>query len=285
MPFVFTATIDGVNLHVSVTPNVVQHSTLLDERPHKHSFVEFHYIFGGKETLFFPKEDQRVNLTPGQIAMIPRGLYHCAETEEDASVSRLCFNFSADPEAVSGNPILSVFQRGGQALILKDPAVSAAMDRWRSILEDDKDPMAQTREGVILLDVVLDVFRRLSEGRSVPLGQNQTKQRQKWLIEEHIFTRYHAPEGLEGLAQKLYLSPRQTRKLVKSFYGEDYKTLIIRQRMEMAQIFLESKKLSLEEVAEKIGYRSYSGFHLAFVRQFGITPGQYREQKQHAGEK
>ena len=145
--------------------------------------------------------------------------------------------------------------------------------------------MAQTREGVILLDVVLDVLRRLSAGKSVPLAQNQTKQRQKWLIEEHIFTRYHAPEGLEGLAQKLYLSPRQTRKLVKSFYGEDYKTLIIRQRMEMAQMFLESQKLSLEEVAELVGYRSYSGFHLAFVRQFGVTPGQYREQKQHADEK
>lgn len=279
MPFVFTAAIDDVNLHVSVTPNAVQHSTLIDERPHKHSFVEFHYIFGGKETLFFPQEDRRVSLTAGQIAMIPRGLYHCAETEEDASVSRLCFNFSMDAENISNSPVLSVFQRSGQALILKDAVISAAMERWRSILEDDKDPMAQTREGVVLLDVVLDVFRRLSEGKSVPLRQDQTKQRQKWLIEEHIFTRYHAPEGLEGLAQKLFLSPRQTRKLVKSFYGEDYKTLIIRQRMEMAQIFLKSQKWSLEEVAEKVGYRSYSGFHLAFVRQFNMTPGEFRGQK------
>lgn len=280
MPFVFTAAIDGAELHVSVTPNEIQHSALIDERPHKHSFVEFHYVYGGNETLFFPKEDKRVSLTGGMIAMIPRGLYHCAETEEESFVSRVCFNFSMDTEGASGNPILPVFQSTGQALILKDAAISTAMDRWRSILEDDKDPMGQTREGVALLDVVLDIFRRLSEGESVPLGQNQTKQRQKWLIEEHIFTRYHAPEGLEGLAQKLYLSPRQTRKLVKSFYGEDYKTLIIRQRMEMAQIFLESQQLSLEEVAEKIGYRSYSGFHLAFVRQFGITPGQYREGKQ-----
>lgn len=280
MPFVFTAAIDGAELHVSVTPNEIQHSALIDERPHKHSFVEFHYVYGGNETLFFPKEDKRVSLTGGMIAMIPRGLYHCAETEEESFVSRVCFNFSMDTEGASGNPILPVFQSTGQALILKDAAISAAMDRWRSILEDDKDPMGQTREGVALLDVVLDIFRRLSEGKSVPLRQNQTKQRQKWLIEEHIFTRYHAPEGLEGLAQKLYLSPRQTRKLVKSFYGEDYKTLIIRQRMEMAQIFLESQQLSLEEVAEKIGYRSYSGFHLAFVRQFGITPGQYREGKQ-----
>lgn len=280
MPLVFSTTIDGANLHVSVTPNEIQHSVLIDERPHKHSFVEFHYVYGGNETLFFPKEDKRVSLTGGMIAMIPRGLYHCAETEEESFVSRVCFNFSMDTEGASGNPILPVFQSTGQALILKDAAISAAMDRWRSILEDDKDPMGQTREGVALLDVVLDIFRRLSEGKSVPLRQNQTKQRQKWLIEEHIFTRYHAPEGLEGLAQKLYLSPRQTRKLVKSFYGEDYKTLIIRQRMEMAQIFLESQQLSLEEVAEKIGYRSYSGFHLAFVRQFGITPGQYREGKQ-----
>ena len=279
MPYEFTAAIEGANLNISVTPNQIQHSTLIDERPHKHTFVEFHYIFGGKETLYFPKEDNRVTLTGGMIAMIPRGLYHCAETEEASFVSRLCFNFSMDPEKLSGNPIYSVFQSAAQPLILRDHAVSAAMERWRSILEDEKDPMAQTRQGVILLDVILDIFRRLAEGKSVPLRQDQTKQRQKWLIEEYIFTRYHDPEGLEGLAKKLYLSPRQTRKLVKSFYGEDYKTLIIRQRMEMAQIFLASQKWSLEEVAEKVGYRSYSGFHLAFVRQFGITPGAFREQK------
>ena len=279
MPYEFTAAIEGANLNISVTPNQIQHSTLIDERPHKHTFVEFHYIFGGKETLYFPKEDNRVTLTGGMIAMIPRGLYHCAETEEASFVSRLCFNFSMDPEKLSGNPIYSVFQSAAQPLILRDHAVSAAMERWRSILEDEKDPMAQTRQGVILLDVILDIFRRLAEGKSVPLRQDQTKQRQKWLIEEYIFTRYHDPEGLEGLAKKLFLSLRQTRKLVKSFYGEDYKTLIIRQRMEMAQIFLASQKWSLEEVAEKVGYRSYSGFHLAFVRQFGITPGAFREQK------
>jgi AraC-like DNA-binding protein len=186
-----------------------------------------------------------------------------------------------DPEEEKENPVLPIFLSAREPLILCDPMIENAMERLRKILENDSDPMGDTREGVILLDVILSIFGRLSaKGKKPPKKQSQTKLRQKWLIEEHIFTRYHDPDGLDGLASKLYLSQRQTRKLVKHFYGEDYKTLIVRQRMEMAQLFLESPTLSLEEVAEKVGYRSYSGFHLAFVRSFGITPGEYRKQKQ-----
>ena len=280
MPYVFSAAVDGANFHVRVTPNLIQHSPLIDERPHKHFFVEFHYVFNGEETLFFPKEEKRLSLSKGMIVMIPRGIYHCAETKGNLAVSRLCFNFSMDPEEERENPVLPIFLSAREPLILCDPTIENAMERLRKILENESDPMGDTREGILLLDVILSIFGRLSaKGKTPPKKQSQTKLRQKWLIEEHIFTRYHDPDGLEGLAGKLYLSQRQTRKLVKHFYGEDYKTLIVRQRMEMAQLLLESPTLSLEEASEKVGYRSYSGFHLAFVRSFGITPGEYRKEK------
>ncbi|MBR7165454.1 MAG: helix-turn-helix transcriptional regulator [Clostridia bacterium] len=160
--------------------------------------------------------------------------------------------------------------------MLEGPFLTASLERCRRILEDKPTPLSRTREGVILLDVILDIFSRFCETKEAEKRKDQTKLRQRWLIEEHIGTRYHAPDGLAGLAKKLFLSQRQTRKLVRQFFGEDYKTLIIRQRMEMAQILLEERENTLEEVAESVGYRSYSGFHLAFVRTFGQSPGEYR---------
>ncbi|MBR3837366.1 MAG: helix-turn-helix domain-containing protein [Clostridia bacterium] len=277
MPYVFSAAVDKNQLHIRVAPNIIQQGSLVDERPHKHFFIEFHYVYQGEETLFFPTEEKRITLSAGMIAMIPQGVYHCAETAPDGKVTRLCFNFSIDPEGMRDNPIYLIFQNAGQALIFQDPWICGAMERCKSVLEDEADPIQETREGVILLDVILELFRRLSKGMGLHRRTGERELRQKWLIEEHIWTRYHAPDGLKGLAEKMFLSQRQTRKLVKQFYGEDYKTLIVRQRMEMAQIYLQSHTLSLEEVGEKIGYRSYSGFHLAFVRTFGMTPGEYRD--------
>ncbi len=276
MPYVFSTTIDGVNLHIRMNPNPLYRETLLNERPHKHFYIEFHYVYQGEEVLLFHKEKKEVHLTARQIALIPCQVYHCAKTDQSRNVTRFCFNFSIEAEDGKDNAIYQIFQNIKEVTVFESDFISSTLNRYRKIVADEKDPMQETRGGLLLLDVILEIFRTLSEGMNFPV-HSQNKVRQKWLIEEHIWSRFYTSEGLEGLAKKLYLSPRQTRKLVKQFYGEDYKTLIVRQRMETAELLLQSRDLALEEIAEKVGYRSYSGFHLAFVRTFQITPGEYRE--------
>lgn len=78
------------------------------------------------------------------------------------------------------------------------------------------------------------------------------------------------------MAQALFLSQRQTRKLVKQFLGEEFKTAIIRRRMELAEIYLHDSDKTLDEIAYEVGYRSYSGFELSFKRYFGIIPKKKR---------
>lgn len=63
---------------------------------------------------------------------------------------------------------------------------------------------------------------------------------------------------------------------MRRFFGEDYKHLIIRRRMELAEIFLQDPEKSLEEISWLVGYRSYSGFQMCFKRYFGITPQEKR---------
>jgi two-component system response regulator YesN len=145
------------------------------------------------------------------------------------------------------------------------------------VISDDATPLDQTLEGVILLDAVLEVFRSLYNTKKTTHKRQLNKQQQKWLIEEYISNFFHFSDGLSGLASQLYLSERQTRRIVKQFFGEEYKTLIIKQRMETAQILLKTSNLSLDQIAEKVGYKSYSGFHMAFVKAFGVTPGDYRK--------
>ena len=103
--------------------------------------------------------------------------------------------------------------------------------------------------------------------------------RQRWIIEEYIEHHFADDSGLEGLAAELYLSTRQARRLVRKFLGEDYKTIIIRRRMELAEIYLQDADKALEEIAWLVGYRSYSGFQLCFKRHFGKTPSQFRKEK------
>ena len=67
---------------------------------------------------------------------------------------------------------------------------------------------------------------------------------------------------------------------MKRFFGEDYKTIVIRRRMELAEIYLQDPDKRLDEIAYEVGYRSYSGFELCFKRYFGMTPLKKRLQIQ-----
>jgi AraC-like DNA-binding protein len=52
------------------------------------------------------------------------------------------------------------------------------------------------------------------------------------------------------------------------------------ERMKHAASFLENTDLKVAEVSERVGYRSEAAFNRRFTRFFGLTPGQFRRQKQ-----
>jgi AraC-like DNA-binding protein len=123
-------------------------------------------------------------------------------------------------------------------------------------------------------------MENLSAAQVLPVRREGHAIRQKWIIEEYIERHFTEDVGLEDLANELFLSQRQTRKLVRQFLGEDYKSVIIRRRMELAEIYLRDPERNLEDIAWQVGYRSYSGFQLCFKKYFGITPSQFRQKHQ-----
>ena len=56
-------------------------------------------------------------------------------------------------------------------------------------------------------------------------------------------------------------------------------TLVVtaQRRVERAKELLESTRLSLEQIVEKVGYVDVSAFRRLFVRHVGMSPAQYRQ--------
>lgn len=269
MHYEFSTALDGVDCHIRAFRDQVVPNEQVHQRPHKHFFMEFHCIFSGQEQVVLPLQKKEYCLGPGQILMIPRETYHSVYTG-DGSVQRLCFNFSADGSEEQESPILEYFQNINRPQIFENKTAMDMIAHYQSL--DRQNPLFEVLQGSLLLSVVLELFSDIpGKWRQSRHGSSRAL-RQKWIIEDYIATCFTEQEGLEGLANRLYLSQRQTRHLVRQFLGEDYKTLIIRRRMELAEIFLSDPEKSLEDIAREVGYSSYSGFNLAFKRHFGVTP-------------
>lgn len=87
------------------------------------------------------------------------------------------------------------------------------------------------------------------------------------------------PEGgffsLEEVAAQLGVSPRTLKRRLAE-QGTGFSELLEEQQRERALMLLRSPELSLEEVAERVGYSDVANFTRAFRRWTGSTPGAYR---------
>ena len=81
--------------------------------------------------------------------------------------------------------------------------------------------------------------------------------------------------SLKEVASGLHLSTRTLKRRLAE-HGLTYSHVLEEQRREKALLLLRSPTLSLDEVAEQLGYSDTSNFRRAFRRWTGVSPGTYR---------
>ena len=278
MQFQFNTTLDRANCHIRATSVFPLPEELVKERPHNHFSIEFHCVFSGQEIITLPHESQEIVLTAGQILLLPQGSYHGVYTK-DTPVERVCFNFSAEPTENKSSPIVDLFLNIQKPVLFGHEEVATLIEQCQQLCRLDHSPLLETRQGILFLNMALNLMSHIPGVSTDTPVVDPLSLRQKWIIEDYITQRCTDNTGIRGLAQVLFLSQRQTSSLVKRFLGQDYKSIIIQRRMELAEIYLQDPDKRLEDIALEVGYRSYSGFELCFKRYFGITPQKMRLQQ------
>jgi AraC-like DNA-binding protein len=81
--------------------------------------------------------------------------------------------------------------------------------------------------------------------------------------------------SLKEVASGLHLSTRTLKRRLAE-QGVTYSNVLEEQRRERALLLLRSPTISLDEVAEQLGYSDTSNFRRAFRRWTGVSPGTYR---------
>jgi len=83
---------------------------------------------------------------------------------------------------------------------------------------------------------------------------------------------------LESVAEKMHISPQTLRRHLRE-EGTSFQGLKDQLRRDMAIYHLSRAELSLQQIAEQLGFSEPSAFHRAFKKWTGLTPGAYRAQE------
>ncbi len=86
--------------------------------------------------------------------------------------------------------------------------------------------------------------------------------------------------SLSGLAKAIHETPHHVSQVINEKIGQSFFELLATHRVKEAKIILKTdlgKKLTIEEIAERVGYNSKSAFNTAFKKITSETPSSFRD--------
>ena len=92
-------------------------------------------------------------------------------------------------------------------------------------------------------------------------------------IEKHCDT-----VKIEDLCRKFHYNEDYYNRLLKEYEGMTYSEFVRAARFDRSRELLETTKLSVEEIAQRTGFRSRSHFYDMFREKVRMTPAEYRKQ-------
>jgi AraC family transcriptional regulator of adaptative response / methylphosphotriester-DNA alkyltransferase methyltransferase len=123
------------------------------------------------------------------------------------------------------------------------------------------------------------------------VARRKTDRRRKALLqaaERAIRERYAEVDlSLADIAEGVDASPRQLQRVFRELGGTDFRSALLRVRMEQAHRLLSRKKrgLTVAAAAQAVGYRRASGLRQAFLRFFGYNPSEIQpERREYVGD-
>lgn len=96
---------------------------------------------------------------------------------------------------------------------------------------------------------------------------------------ERLARDYRQPPRFTGLARELGTNPNKLQAAFKGAFGVTMAEYCLQRRMREAQQLLLEGKLSVAQVAERVGYAHQSNFAAAFSGSAGMSPREYRRHR------
>ena len=91
-----------------------------------------------------------------------------------------------------------------------------------------------------------------------------------------VFAAASMTDAVEEVAKRLNLSARTLRRRLHE-QATSYKLILEQVRVELANHYLSTSRLTIGTIGERLGYTEQSSFSYAYKKLTGITPNKFRQ--------
>lgn len=231
-------------------------------------------FFGFGQMLVWTENQRLQEYYSGDVEAIRRQLMQAIEANRPELIRKFTDQLL---ETISGNQRMSklyvqnIFYTVFQAIYDKNPNI-----RYEQILSSS-DILFRSKNARDMLALfqknigeMLEVIQEETEDDSSMI------QRIKNLVEKE----YMHDVSLSYVAEKVNLAPAYVSYVFKKETGQTLIKYITETKMEKARLLLEEGVLKMGQIAKACGYENQSYFNRAFKNYYGLTPKQFRENRE-----
>ena len=249
---------------------------------HFHSAYELQYVKAGE--VYLKTNNSRITLKQGQYVIIPPDYFHWTEVSEGTERYSVLFTYSP---LLNKNSGFSEYERYTDILhSLAEPAVSCSenVDFFASALYS-LQPYPNMLHKLKILMQGLFVYSATGIENNLKKYEKSDKNRGRvrkerpqlrGTIDDIITLRYNEDGLMNKISGMLHMSNRNTARIINELFDCSLSELIVRQRMNCALSFITESNMPLGDIAQRVGYNSYSAFYKAFKKYYGSAPESYR---------
>ncbi len=256
--------------------------------------LDFLIVYIAEGTGVFTVGDDTFNVAKGDIVWTPPNTAH---EMEGFKPSMHCiyahFDCIYDPDRSHWDAHIppSVLDLSAYAELIHPPLEKTVVANWhgkmqlanhvvvgklleRIALEHERD---RGNSMIMLSGLMLEVIAEILKGLNMhtdEIGKFRWVQMQQSLLD--IQKQAEMPLNIAAHADKIRLSESHFRKLFREVHGINPRQTHCEARIKKAKEMLAFTKLTISEIADKLGFSSVHSLSRAFSRTTGISPRQYR---------
>lgn len=265
------------------------HTRFADFPIHRHDFVEIMYMLSG-ETLHTMEDGAQITLKAGEILMMnchtAHAIARCGEGDVAANliVRPAFFDFALETiggDGTLGRFLIDALRAGEKEVpylyfrVAEIRPIQCVMESLLLMLMDKPrgGQMIQKTAMTLLFLQLMENADRMSlsalhRGNALAVAL---------LREIH---RNYAAISFADFARSRGVSPAYVSKTVRLATGKSCTELLQARRMKKARELLEHTNLSILEICTAVGYSNSSYFYRLFEGETGLSPAEYRRQRQ-----
>lgn len=250
---------------------------------HNHAGYELQTVLTGQYGVTFADQQMQMG-APDTLCLIPPGCNHrCCDAGEDTQQIAIDFSLRRKPGQSSSLAEAAELLPVDKPLLLTGER--PLCDALRQFVRELEAPgMASGFMVELLLQQIMILLLRALKVRSdtqgnLPAPEDDLKNTRFNKIEAFFHNHYAESITEEDLAQALAVSRRQTSRILRQYCGKSFQEKLEDMRMHYALRYLVWTDLSVEAIAFRVGYRSATGFFVAFKRRHAMTPAEYRQKE------